>query len=266
MSQVFEFSDYKSYLKRALKDRSKTQKGLRSRLAEAIGCRPGYITQVLNGASDLSLEQADFASQFLGHTQDEAEFFLLLVISGRAGTKQLKEKIQNQIERRQAERIDLKKRFKAKEISYENQMLFYSNWIYVAVFTMLGIPQFQAKEAIAEHFGLSLTRVSEVLAELEKMGLVTIESGRYLPAMNRTHLGKDSPMLLKHHVNWRMQAIQSIEDRDESFHYSSVISLSEKDMSIVREALTKTLENIAKIIEPSKDEKVLSLCIDFFEV
>jgi uncharacterized protein (TIGR02147 family) len=266
MAQVFEFTEYKSYLKKILHERTKTQRGAQSRLAEAMNCRPGYVTQVLGGKADLSLEQADAVSQFLGHTSEESEYFLLLVIFGRAGTKTLKDKIKAQIERQQKERADLKKRFKVDEVSHQNQMLFYSNWVYVAIFTMLGIPKLQTKEALSAHLGLSLKRVAELLSELEKMGLVVAKGDRYLPSSNRTHLGKDSPMLPKHHANWRMQAMRSIEKRDESFHYSSVITISEADVSLVRERLTQALEEVAKIVEPSKDECALSLCIDFFEI
>lgn len=266
MAQLFEFTDYKAYMKKSLDERGKGERGIRSRLAEALSCRPGYITQVLEGDSDLSLEQAQLASQFFGQTQDENEYFLLLVIYGRASIPTLRENIQKQIKRRREEQHNLKNRFKVDEVSKENQMLFYSNWIYIAIFTMLGVPKFQTKEAISEHFHLPLKRVSELLVELEKMGLVTTKGNRFIPTGNRTHLGKGSPMLAKHHINWRMQAVQAIEKDQDNFHYSSVISLSEKDAYAVKERLSKALEDIAQIVEPSKDEKVLSLCMDFFEI
>lgn len=265
MIQLYEFIDYKIYLKKALNYRLKSQKGVRSRLAEAISCRSGYITQVLEGAANLSLEQADFTSQFLGHTDEESEYFLLLVIYERAGTKQLKGKIEKQIRRNQELHLNLKNRFKVNIISEESQMILYSSWQYLAILTLIGVPKFQSKESLSEYLQLPLKRISEIFETLEQHGLISFKNGRYFPEINRTHLGKDSPMISKHHINWRLKAIQSIEKQvDADLHYSSVVSLAVKDVPIVKERLIKALEETSTIISPSKEECVFSLCMDFF--
>lgn len=267
MSQIFEFTDYKSYLKKRFRQLYSQQKGVRTRFSEAIQVRSGYVTQVLDGSSHLSLEQTDLASTFLGHTEEEDEYFRLMVLFARAGTKTLKEKIGRQLERSREQHHNLKSRFKVESISQENQTLFYSNWQYVAVLAMLSVPSLQTKEAISSHLNLSLKRISEILNDLEKMGLASQEKGRFTPLTFRTHLGKESPLLAKHHINWRMQSIKSIENQDsDNLHYSSVVSLSQEDMYVVKERLTQALEEVAKIIAPSKEEKVLSLCLDFFKV
>ncbi len=267
MIQLFNFIQYKPYVAKTLDGISKTKKGARSRFAEAIQCRPGYVTQVLNGSSDLSLEQADLASSFFGHTEEESRYFLILVMHERAGTRQLKQKIAVQIDESREKYLNLKKRFQVQEISDADQLFFYDSWQNLAVLTLLSIARFQNKEALSAHLHLPLKRISEILEFLERSGLMKVKGDRYLPGTHRTHLGKDSPMIARHHTNWRIQAIQSIERPSErDLHYSSVVSLSAKDMHTVKQRLVEVLEEIAQIIAPSPEEKVCSFCVDFFEV
>ena len=125
---------------------------------------------------------------------------------------------------------------------------------------MLSVPALRTKESICRQTGLPLKRVSEVLEFLERSSLITFKNGKYAPGAYRTHLGKDSPMITKHHVNWRVQSIQSIERQNEQdLHYSSVVSLSAKDMQVIKERIVQVLQDIAKVIEPSPEEKVCSL-------
>lgn len=264
MIQVFDFKDYKLFLKKALLSRGK---GARSRFAEFIGCRSGYITQVLEGTADLSLEQGDLATEFFGQTNEESEFFLLLLMAGRAGTKRLRARHENQIAQRLEARSNLKDRFKVGTISEEIQAVFYSNWQYLAVLSVTSLPHVQTVEAVAAHLKIPLKRTTEIFEYLERAGLIAIKNGKASPGLVRTHLGEDSPMLPKHHINWRLRAIQSIENRQENnLHYSSVISLSVQDAIRIKERLIMMIEEVATIVAPSPEEQLSSLCLDFFEV
>jgi hypothetical protein len=74
-------------------------------------------------------------------------------------------------------------------------------------------------------------------------------------------------MISKHHTNWRMQAIQSLEREAESeLHYSSVITVSEGDAVKIREALVKAIEQVRLIVKPSKDEALYCYNLDLFKV
>jgi hypothetical protein len=93
------------------------------------------------------------------------------------------------------------------------------------------------------------------------------EGGALLPGESRIHLTDDSPMISKHHVNWRMQAIQSMEkDASGELHYSSVVSVSREDTPRVREILLKAIEEVRKVVKDSKDETVCCYTVDLFAV
>src|SRR3712207_9531193 len=59
----------------------------------------------------------------------------------------------------------------------------------------------------------------------------------------RIHLGADSPLIGQHHVHWRMRAMRAIEsDPQGGLHYSSVVSISRRDIERLRERLIALID------------------------
>jgi uncharacterized protein (TIGR02147 family) len=265
---VFEYRDYKEYLGDRLAVSGQTR-GQRSKLAETLGCQTAFVSQVVNGHTHFSLEHAIVINQFLSHTESESHYFMLLVHQGRAGTKTLREYYSRQIEAIHEKRQVVHERIQVKQtISVEDQMIYYSAWYYATVHVMLSIPEFQNKAAIAQHLNLPLSTITKCIEFLTSLGLATdIGKGRYGIGTARIHLGQDSPMLSKHHTNWRMKAITSLDRfNKDDLHYSSVVTLSEKDATTVKSVLLSALEKTELILGPSKEEAVFSLAMDFFRI
>jgi hypothetical protein len=64
-----------------------------------------------------------------------------------------------------------------------------------------------------------------------------------------------------------MQAIRSIDiNNSADLHYSTVVSMSRADVSRIKEILIKSIEESRAVIRDSKEEKIQSICIDFFGV
>lgn len=267
--EIFDYTDYRAFLLAWIQSRPKQGRGVRVALAQALSCPVSHISQVLSGISHLSFEQAEDANEFLGHTRPQAEYFQLLVQLARAGTAKLRARIETQIREVREKRLILKDRLEVKKsLSKEDQAQFYSTWIYAAVHILITIEQYQTKDAIAKYLGLSLKRVSETLDFLVSLGLAVEERGRFKTGSARVHLGSDSPMISKHHANWRLQAIRSLESEDfsEALHYSSVVSISKADFIQIKSLLVKAIESSKAIIRDSKEEELYSFCLDFFQV
>ncbi|MAF90236.1 MAG: hypothetical protein CL674_03110 [Bdellovibrionaceae bacterium] len=269
MKTVFEFKDYKAYLKNCISQMPRAGRGARVAMAKAISSPVSHVSQILNATSHLSMEQAEAVNAFLDHTEDESDFFLLLVQFSRSGTQALKKRLQKQMQQAIEKRLVLKESLGVKaEISKEDQALFYSSWLYGAVHVMTSIPQFQTRQAIAEYLNVSPKRIAEVLEFLESKALVLSSKNGYEIGKNRIHLGSDSPMISKFHTNWRMKAVQAFEKEQISsnLHYSSVISISENDREKIKVLLVKYIDNIKNIIRDSKEEGVHCFSIDFFNI
>lgn len=119
--------------------------------------------------------------------------------------------------------------------------------------------------AIAKYFDLSISKTAQVLDFLTSVGLVKSEGGIFTPGEVRIHLGHDSPMISKHHTNWRMQAVRSFErETAQELHYSGVISVSFSSLPKIRETMIRALEEVRKIVKDSDDETVYCYSLDLF--
>lgn len=264
---VFEYNNYKIYLNQWIQSTVR-RRGERTRIAEALRCHTAYISQVLNGNADFSLEQADILNSHLGHSSEESHFFLLLVQHSRSGTNSLKEYFKNQMNRILESRLILKNRVKVdRTLSNEDQMLFYSSWHYGAVHILISIPHFQNKEALSKALNLSLHQVAEILTFLERIGLAINEGKTWKVGSTNVFLGSSSPMINRHHTNWRMKAISSLDNAtSEDMHFSAPISISKEDFIKVREIFVESINRAREIVSPSKDEVAACYCIDLFRL
>lgn len=265
---LLEFRDYKDYLTQVFKNQSNKRSGKIARLAQAIGCHSAYISQVLKGKAHFSLEQSERINQFLNHSKLESHFFILLVQYERAGTNTLKKYFLEQIELAIEKQFELKNRLQFKKtLSKEDQTIYYSAWYYSAVHVLVSVPSITTKEDFSKYLGLSVEKITEVLDFLTSVGLILCKDNRYSIGTSSIHLDRQSPMISKHHTNWRMKAIQSLEHvKTNDLHYSSVITASEQDSVKIRAIMVKAIEDIRTLVSKSKDERGFSYNMDFFEI
>ena len=204
----------------------------------------------------------------LGHGPEESRFLILLVQQARAGTRDLKDFFQKQIDEQKAQRLLIRERFKTGErLNSEDQMRYYSDWYFAAIHVLVSIPEFQNPEGLSKTLRLPLSTVNESLEFLKDCGLVKIENGRLGVGKSRIHLGSDSPLINKHHLNWRLRGMQSLERRqDRDIHYTSVVSLSAKDVERLREMWIEVMEKFNSTVAASPEEECHCLCLDVFRV
>lgn len=264
---VFEENSYKSYLKKILTSFGESR-GLRSQMAKFLGCQTGYVSQVLNAHVHFSLEHAYLITKFLKLGPEESEFFILLVSKEKAGSKGLEEHYTTRINEIREKRSQIKERIKVKgAMSKEARITYYSQWYYAAIHVAVTVKNLRTKDNIAKRLNLDGDLVSETLDFLESHDLVINEGGVYLPGNGRIHLEKKSPLVIKHHTNWRIEAIKSLEKvNDKNLHYSGVISLSVKDGEKIKEMMLKMIEDMEVILKPSPEEEIFSISMDFFKL
>jgi uncharacterized protein (TIGR02147 family) len=267
MKSIFEHSSYKAYLKAVL-NAGKRRSGQRSKLAQFLSCQTAHVSQVINGHTHFSSEQGFRISSFLGHDREESHFFFLMVNRDRAGTKDLEEYYQQQLDEIISRRSIIKNRVSTtRVVPQEHQTRYYSSWHYVAVHMALSIPELQSKEALAQYFHLPLGLIAETLEFLTSTGLAEIRAGRYVIGPSHIHLGHEANNINKHHMNWRVQSMDSLlRANAEDLHYSVVFSLSRPDAVKLRERLISVIKANLEDVAPSKEEILFCICLDFFNL
>ena len=264
---LYKFDDYKSFLSQML-TYSGPNRGRRAQLARFLGCQPAYISQVLNGAAHLSLEQAHKVAKFLELDRHETAFLLLLLQHERAGTVELKRFFREEIETVRKARTEVRERLRlSAELTGEERMVYYSSWHYAAIHVTTSIPRYQTPDAIAKRLHVPRQLVLRCLQFLTKAQLVVERDGRYEIGPRRIHLGRDSPLITRHHSNWRLQSLIAMDQpQAKALHYSSVVSLAKADVEKIKDLLLDALSQSEEILSASKEEEVYCLCLDLFEL
>jgi hypothetical protein len=132
---------------------------------------------------------------------------------------------------------------------------------------MLSIPEFQSVTAISQRLRLPPSLVKGVVEFLEDSGIVHKEKRGYNISKKRVHLERESDFIQHHHINWRSQALQSVEKNlVTDMHYSTTFSLAESDFPKIKEIFLKAIEDTRSIIRPSKDEELYAITLDVFNL
>lgn len=265
--RIWEFTEYRAYLTQILGDGS-SRSGKRKMMAEAIGVHTTYVSQVLKGPNEFSLEQAELINIFLQHSDDEGEYFVLLVSKARAGHSKLKSRFESQIQKMRDQRLNIQNRLNSTyAISAKDRERFYSSAIYGAIHVLASIPEFNSVTTIAQVTRLPQSKVQEIVDFMIGIGVLNEVNGKISSGSNHVHLGNDSEVILKHHINWRLHTISNLQfiDRDD-IHYSACLSLSKEDAFRVKESILANLKTNVDIVTKSKEELAYVMCLDFYKL
>lgn len=266
---IYEFQDYRRFLRGEFAKLPKKGRGQARKLADALKVHPVVVSQVLSGTRDLSPEQALETALYLGLDERATEYFSLLVHRARAGTRKLEQHLTKKIEALRAEATFLKNRIqKHRKLNEEDMGKFYSDWYYSGIRLLTSVPGFGDVDAIARHYRLSRARVAEIVAYLEEKGLCARdEKGRLKMGATSTFITGESPFANGHHRNWRAKAMEAqIHQKQEDLFYTSPCSLSAADKEKFREELKKLIASFSQRVQDSPAELVACLNIDWFEV
>lgn len=265
--QVWDFLNYRKYLLSRLGPEG-SRSGSRKELAAAIQVHTTYVSQVLKGKAEFSLEQAEAINTFFGHTEEEGEYFILLLLQDRSGSAKLKKRFESKIQKMRDERLNISKRLQADTaISEKDRERFYSSAIYGAAHVLCSLPQYRTVASLAEALQIPKVRVAEIVDFLLRIGVMKTEKDQLVPGPRHVHLGNESEMILKHHINWRMHCISNLQFLDkEDLHYSACLSISHDDAFRVKEALLETLKKTVSIVGESKIETGYVLNFDFYKL
>lgn len=266
MRPIFDYEDYKFALQDILKERRKETKGLSRKLSEHLNVHPSMVSQVLSGAKDFSEEQMLLVTEFLGLPEIESHYLLTLLQRERAGSKKLKdfyEQQKNEIKRKGS--LISEKVTKNTSLSDLDKAIFYSHWLYAAVHLLTTLEKKVTFKDICLKFNLEPGRAREILNFLGRLGIVIEKDGFFSSGLVATHLESNSPFLPRHHINWRLKAIEHAHQVTEhELMYTATISVGRDDFKLIREELAQVIQRFVARVKDSPAEDIAQLNLDFF--
>ncbi|MGE0528930.1 MAG: TIGR02147 family protein [Bdellovibrionales bacterium] len=267
MKSIYEFEDYKEYLEMQMNMRSKESKGVRSRFAAALGCRPGYVSQILTGSAHLSLEQAEQANEFLGHSDQEGELFLLLVLHARAGSSRLRNRLVRQIQRTKDLHVTLRPSDSPEPLTEDEKATVFSCWIHLALLILVHLPNYLTRDAVKAHLNVSEAVLKSAIEALLRLGLLRERDGRLSSDVRYSFLDRSSPLGINMLKEWRLKAIEAVtRDWPGIGFETSIINFARSDRERILMKIRQCLHDVDEIVRASKSEEMYCLNVDFFEV
>lgn len=266
---VFEFTSYIEFLQAWIQEQPRGGHGIRLKLAQLIQKQSVFISQVLHGDINLSLSQAKKIAEWIELSAKELDYFLLLVQIARADGNEIKDYFEKQASELKQKNLHLKERFAsaAKEIEEEIRVRYYSTWYFAAVRLLTAIPAYQSKQEISQRLQLPLAATEEILDFLETNGLVNRTSGKYAISSKDLFLGNDSPLISRHHANWRLRALTALDrEQKDELHYSTAVVISTADAEKIKRILVRAIEEKRNAVKASGNEELFCVNVDFFKV
>lgn len=266
---IYNYSNYRDYIRAYVKARPKAGYGELSRMAAHLNMNTTLLSQIFSGLRSFSTDHACELAEYLGLTEMETEYLYLMIEHGKAGTIKNKNYLKNKMNQIKEASLNLSTRIqREKDLSEEDRAIFYSSWIYSAIHLYSGTKKSGVTlDEVCEKIQCTRQKAMEYLIFLVRAGLCKEEKGYFSIHTMSTFIGNDSPHILKHHSNWRVKAIQksdSISQRE--LMLTAQVSISEKDFDVIREKLTKCVEEIAQMVKESGSENLAFLNIDWLKL
>jgi uncharacterized protein (TIGR02147 family) len=268
MKDLFEYESYRVYMGDYLSSLPNEGYGQLAKIARAMILNPSTLTLILQNQKDFTPEQANDFCEHLQMTELETEYFLSLVALSRAGKPNLRARIQKQIHMIRKKSKELKNRIPPQaELTEEAKAIFYSQWYYSGTRLLTSIEGFNSAEKISERLQIPRVTVKRVLEFLLSTGLCVEKNGRYQMGPQSTHLGTESPLIARHHQNWRFKSMEKADAISANeLLFTSPVSISKDDIPKVKSVLMASIEECFKIIDPSSCEELACLNIDWFKL
>lgn len=235
-------------------------------LAEKVGVHPTFISQVLKGTKDLSSEQWITTCDLMNLNDIEKDYLHLLLLMNRAGTPQARNYYRTKLNEILSRRLQLQERMKEhRQLTDQDRAVFYSSWIYSAMRLYSDCSKGKTVDQLSEKFQLSKDKTEEVMEFLVQTGLCKFDNNKFSLGDQHLHVPANSPFVIRHHTNWRLRALNSLESTTpEELNFTAPMSISKKDFQVIREKIVKLIQDIVAVTKDSESEDLAALTIDLF--
>ena len=264
---IYGYLDYKQYIADQVKDLGEPW-GYWGKLAAAIACQPAYLSRCLKDKTNLTTDQVLALSRFWSLSNSETEYLVYLLEMAKSGTAENKKYFLSKLAHLKKENENLKKLVNRDSFERsQDQALYYSNWLWMAIHFACSIEEYQKVQFLSEKFHISPAQINFILEKLLSLGLVIKNGDRWLFNSGEFHLEKGSPLVQAHHQNWRGRAVADSQNPEsDGIHYSAVYTLSKKDFLKLRAEVLKWITQSNSIVEKSKEEELICMNLDCFRL
>lgn len=268
MRAIYHFENYKDYLNYRISVLPKEGRGEFLKISKYLNVHTSLISQVLRGVKEFSPEQAMKVAEYFGLVSEERHYFITMINLSRSGTKELREYYLQYLDKMKSDYFTVKKRVKkAIRLNDNQKSQYYSDWKFMAVWLATSLEKVVSIDDIQSELEISKKDISKIIDFLISVGLCVNDKGTLQQGISTTHLDKESLLINRHHANWRLKALEKLENTSkDELYFTAPLTISEKDMKRIKESLLDAIENASSIVSKTKPEKLACLNIDLFNI
>jgi DNA-binding transcriptional regulator GbsR (MarR family) len=120
---------------------------------------------------------------------------------------------------------------------------------------------------LAKVLQMKRQEVSSCLEFLISCNLIVETTNGFEPGSTRIHLPRESPFFKSRNMQWRFEAIKSIElQREENMCFTGVMTLTEEDSIWVKARLMDLIAEVSEKVSKSKAQAIQCLNLDWFKL
>jgi uncharacterized protein (TIGR02147 family) len=263
---VFEFANYKNYLKQLFVEKTKRNPSFSLRaLAAQLGMAPSTLSEIFSDKKNLSVEKASEVAIKIGLNEKETQYFCLLVQLETAKSVDVKNSLQERLN-------NLNPKKKAFDSGIDAFKMI-SDWYHLAILTLCSVTGLTlTAEVASKRLSISKVEASLAIERLSRLELLEqTPQGHY--RKTKDNLLVDAPAPSEAMKNYHKQYLDKAKEALISQTPKERLSRSESiafDVSQLKEAdalMDEFYERFNKLAEKSKKRgNVYQLSCHFFNL
>lgn len=261
---IFRYDNYKDLVNDLLLTKPNQGRGQYKRISEHLNVSSVLISQIFKGPKDISIEQGHKLCDYFNFIELEKKYFVTLISSNRAGTYELRKFYDKELTELKKQAKSIINRVKHKNVlSDEDKATFYSDWKYSGMRLACDLEQIVNISDLSNLFKIDEENIKSILEFLMAKGLVKSNNGNLEIGPSSTHISKSSPMVKNHHRNWRLKALESLDNlEDNEIMYTAPMTTSKDVYQNLNKKILKLIDEFVEEASTAKGEDLYYLNID----
>lgn len=177
-NKIFNYDDYRSYLVDKIEEFPIKGRGVKKKISDYLSFRPTYLSKILTGKQNLSLEHVVKLNKFFEHSDLESRYFLYLVLLERSNDDSLKDYIKS-LARDTRKDFTNNKLTSIYDTHFDSNSSYYKSWYYSAIFILLGESSYQTVNQIQQKLQIPIEKIRKALEDMENDEIITKSGSSY---------------------------------------------------------------------------------------
>lgn len=263
---IFEHTSYRSYLKSVLADRIAKNPfySLRA-MARALEVQPSHLSAIHNGLKNLSPQTALKIAAKLGLSEQESEYFRLLVDYEAAKSPELKAAYQRKLQA-------LNGKTEVRDLSLDAFKLI-ADWYHIPILEMTGLAKFKfTPAAVARRLGITPLEAQVAVERLLRLELIEPKDGGGYRKVHKNSLFKSEQVnlaLRRFHQQMIERAGRSLETQkpDERYVGSQTFAIDPQSLPEAKKIIDEFRQKLVSHFDSGKSRtEVYHLGVQLFNL